>query len=426
MKVLVCDDVPERRDEIVQKIVDSGQPKPEVVTEQQLTDELTKLFKRARQCMNDPATYTEEDVSCFHDVDLVILDNNLTHLPGEGPPLTAESIAGYIRAFTNAAYIVSLNVNPDVDFDLRYLVGDFSSRADLALNTDHVANPALWSGDVSKSTGGFLPWYWPQLERAADHRRTQIEFVKGRLNDAVTKAFGFDTERIEHLSFHARGALSPVASSDGEGGGHFVPIDKLKFRHVFLAKDRSLPIKEDRVKLNKAEEAGHADVRELIARVVAADIDLWFRRDVVGPQEPLLDVPHLLMRFPFLLGEKAQNVEEWNKAIQVTKEPFGLDGQLYEQHLAKARFEHEAWIKTPCFWWPTLKADEKLNQYFLTVKEGAWPNAVFCEDRSQFAALSEDKGAPVEFSAEFEGSWARRFVARLEGVRYAPLSRLAV
>ena len=44
---------------------------------------------------------------------------------------------------------------------------------------------------------------------------------------------------------------------------------------------------------------------EIIARVVAAYIDRWFRRDVLGPQEALVDLPHLLMRLPFLLGEKA-------------------------------------------------------------------------------------------------------------------------
>lgn len=425
MRVLVCDDVPERRDEVAQRIIDSGQPKPELIAEQELRDQLEGLFKQARECIRNPAAFKPADNSCFHDVDIVVIDNNLTHLPGDGPLLTAESIAGFVRAFTNAVYIVSLNVNPDVDFDLRYLVGDFSSRADLALNTEHLANPALWTGDVKTAAAGFLPWYWARLRDVADRRRAQTDFVRARLNEPVMTILGFDGHGTELLSLHARGALSPAVGRENSAGDNVIPIDKLTFRDVFNARDRSLAIKEDREAINEAEKKGNASLTGLIARVVAADIDLWFRRDVLGPQEPLVDVPHLLMRFPFLLGDRAADISEWNKATSASAPPYCMEKDLYDTYLAAARFEHDEWVKSPCFWWPALKADEKLNERFMQLGDAAWADIVFCEDRSQFVTLNQ-QNPPVEFAAEFEGSWSRRYVSRIEKIRYAPRSRLAL
>lgn len=427
MSVLVCDDQELRCNEIVGKIREAGLPEPKTLVGANLTTELKNLFKYVRACMDTPETYKPVDGLLFDDADLVILDNNLAHLEVEGTRLTAESIAGYIRAFTAVPYILSLNKNPDVDFDLRYLVGDYSTRADLALNSDHLANPALWTGNHGNAKDGFIPWYWPNLSKVAARRRAQIKFVLQHLDDSVVAALGFDDEAIGFLSLHARGALSPEAESDGDDGGG-VMFNKLTFRDVFIARDRSLPFKGERERLSSAEKGGNAAIREIIARSVAADIDLWFRRDVVGPQEPLVDVPHLLMRFPFLLGNRAGDVKEWDRAVSAIAAPYGLEQKLYADHLAKTKFQHDVWVPATCFWWPKLKADEKLNEFFFEAKEGAWADAVFCEDRSVFLERSPERpeGAPVEFPAEFEGSWGRRYVARLEGMHYAPRSRFAI
>src|SRR5262245_28878472 len=107
MRVLVCDDEPARRDEVVQRIKESGQPDPESITPEFLGAELTALFEEAKRCTRDPASYVPSNGSCFDDVDIVVIDNNLTHLPVAGQLLTAESIAGYVRALTKAVYIIS-------------------------------------------------------------------------------------------------------------------------------------------------------------------------------------------------------------------------------------------------------------------------------------------------------------------------------
>jgi hypothetical protein len=427
VKVLVCDDIKDRCTDVGERVRQSGQD-CQCLYENALTAELRELFATARSSMKEPNKYSAAADSPFDRMDIVILDNNLTLLetPG-GEPLTAESIAGYVRAFTKASYIVSLNLNPDADFDLDYLVGDFSTRADVAVNTDHLSNAALWNRSSAPAEDGFLPWYWPRLESVPKQRQQQIEFVRTRLDQPVLKVLGFDDDAIDLLSPHARGALSPEAGSDREIARGAPPLKDVTFRDHFIVKDRSIPLKPARQALSKAEKAGNRELTDVIARVVAADIDLWFRRDIVGPQEPLVDVPHLLMRFPFLLGKGAGDIEEWNKAVRADSEPYGLDKELYSTHLAEKKFEHDLWVPSACFWWPKLRMDEKLNGYFFEAKQGDWADVVFCEDCSKFLERSPEHGkAPTEFPAEFEGAWGRRHIARIDDRKYSPRSRLAI
>ncbi len=430
MTILVCDDVPTRGEDFYRRIRSAVHEEPMSLMGDALSAQLKSLFARVRVCRDkDSARTYRHEASPFDEADVVVLDNNLAylHADSDGPPLTAESIAGYIRAFTSARYIVSLNMNPDVDFDLRYLVGDFSTRADLAINTEHLDNQALWSGRVADAKDGFLPWYWPTLGTVAEQRAKQIEFVREHLDKPVLQVFGFDDASIDLLSLHARGALSPEAARSAEARDGDVPLEDVTFRHVFCSKDRSLPVKDDRLLLDEAERGGNVAIRDVISRVVAADIDLWFRRDVLGPQEPLVDIPHLLLRLPFLLGDRSAEPDEWNNAMLQATPPYGIERDLYDGHIAKASFEHGIWVQRPAFWWSKLKADDKLNERFFAAKGQLWADVAFCEDQSAFRRTSaEGRQAPVEFAAEFEGAWNRRFIAKLEAVRYAPRTRLAV
>ena len=425
MKILVCDDERQLADEInhnIRSAVDAELT--ELVGNPDLTDALASFFKGIRQCLENPRECKPVAPSQF-DTDIMIVDNNLTHLDVTGTRLTAEMIIGYLRAFTSAAYIISLNKRPDVDFDLEYLVGDVSTRADMALNTRHLANRALWTGNPSDATDQFIPWYWPQPESAATRRREQEKFVLDHLRDSVLTILDFDDEKIGFLSPHAKGALSPWALAGEQHEGH--PIQQVTFRDVFLHNERSLAVQDERNSIAEAEEAGNTDFRELMARVVAAHLDLWFRRDVIGPQEPLVDIPHLLMRLPFLLGARANDINEWNRAITVDRPPYGLEEGLYERHLRPAEFHHSVWVPKPCFWWTQLKADEKLNEYFFSLNQGDWADVVFCEDRSQFFPRDETAdNPPSEFPSDLEGSWSRRYVSLIDSIKYSPGTQLAL
>ena len=415
MKILVCDDIDERGKETLTAIsqVEPGH-ETELLSQEELTTEIRRLFAHARSVLGNgdaAATDTENTPPAFgrNEFDIVILDNNLSALNIGGARHTAESIAGYVRAFGNIPYVVSLNKNPQVDFDLRHLIGDYQTQADLAVNGTHLSNRALWTGHPKDASDGFLPWYWPTLNDVAGRRQRQIRFVETHVDDHILPSMGFPPGAADSLSPHARERLSPQA----------VRAASVKFTKFFTTACRSLPIQKEREKLARA--ASRSDVeRQAMLRVVAAELDGWVRRDLLGPQDLLVDLPHLLMRMPFLLGRDADDLGRWNETVVATDPPYGLSDEIYERHLKDAAFDLAGdWANSPCFWWRILKSDAELNRQFFG-EESKWADVVFCEDLSRF--VSPD-GA-MEFAGEFDGAWNRRHVARLKGRHYSPNSRL--
>ncbi len=427
MKVLVCDDIGERGREVLEELDESGVANLGITPlfGDNLAAGLEGLFDRVKVCLEKDRDVSNSSDLPFDGFDVALFDNNLSHLDIKGARHTAEGVVGFVRAFTDVGYIVSLNKNADVDFDLLYLLGDVASRADCAVNTRHLSNRALWTRNRHHGKRGFAPWYWPELERAAARRREQIAAVRNRLDARVVEATGFslDEDTLTYFSLHAAGALSPLTAVDGIDG---TPLQELAFKEVFSKDTRTLSAEADRQALLGRADEGDEGAHEIIARVLAARIDFWFRRDVVGPQEILVDVPHLLMRMPFLLGEDATDIDAWNNVIDVRAPPFGLDPAFFGQYLRRARFEQEVWLPTPAFR-PILKQDEELNNLFFESNADAWLDVVFCEDLSAFVPRSTvaDGGSPYEFSTQLEGSWARRHVAKIPEIQYAPRSSFA-
>ena len=421
MRILVCDDREMNCHNLVETIRGAigNEDTVEELTSSRLEEALKALFSNIKGFLQ-PSPHSSPVESPFDNQDLIVLDNNLTHLNLTGSRLTAESIAGYIRAFSTGTYIISLNKNPDVDFDLRFLIGDYSTQTDLALNQNHLGNRALWTGRPSDSDDGFIPWYWPRLRDVVKRRKEQIAFVQARLEAKVFSSLLFHDDAIDFLSYHAKGALSSDAGADL---GDEQSMRDVTFSDVFLKAD-SLPIPADRKSLHQTRE--NPGVSQIIVRAVAAYIDRWFRRDVLGPQEALVDLPHLLMRLPFLLGERANDSAQWNNAVLEDEPPYGIDVTLYNSCLAATEFTGKMWSPGPCFWWPRLKNDDTLSEHFQAADGNLWADVVFCEDRSQFVPRRREQGGetPVEFSTEFEGSWRSRYVLPIDSRRYSPRSRL--
>ena len=300
------------------------------------------------------------------------------------------------------------------------------SIALLGQQCDHLSNPALWTGDPRDTEDGFLPWYWPVLANVSEMRRKQVEFVRTHLQSPILETLDFPRRAVDYLSRHAVGALTPEASADDNGIWDPTPLSTATFMDFFLHSCRSLPVYADRERLAHQVSDTSEIACEVVAKVVAAEIDEWLRRDVIGPQDVLVDLPHLLMRMPFLLGDKVTDVARWHDAMVIEKPPFGLDQEIYDEHISKARFSHDRFLKSPCFWWPKLKENEALNDLFFG-SNGSWPDVVFCEDISRFRYFSPggEDTKPMEFAAEFEGSWSRRYASLLPCKRYSPKSRFA-
>ena len=413
MKILVCDDDPDKGERTQEAIAAGTDHETRLLAGDELTREIRRLFGRAASTLNPDSDSTGTPSEFESDeYDIAILDNNLSELDIQSARHTAESIAGYIRAFWKIPYLVSLNKNPHVDFDLRYLVGDYQTHADLALNDKHLSISALWTG-ISVN-GEFRPWYWPTLDDVVDRRRRQMAFVKDHLDDSILSALNLPKSAVDRLSRHAVGGLSPEARL----------VRRITFRKFFVASCRSLPIRRERERLAGSMTSKDDPLCDIVCRVVAGELDRWIRRNLLGPQDVLVDLPHLLMRMPFLLGANAHRLQAWNDVIAATKPPYQLSPSLYRSHLRSARFDGDAWVNSPCFWWTTLKSSEELNRRFAGSRE-RWASAVFCEDLSRFRECGADEDGPSEFAAEIEGAWARRHVAIVGRWSYTPMSRFA-
>lgn len=399
-RILICDDRKEGCDEAESQLEGSG-CEVEPLFGEGLRRVLDKLFERKAN---------PDELVGF---DIAVVDNNLAELDFGGARLTAEAVIGHLRAFTRIDYFVSLNKNPNVDFDLRHLHGDHESVADLALNTQHLSRRRLWEecGD-----GQFAPWYWPQLPKAAAKRSKQVDFVRDNLSASIWEALGFPPSAMDYLSRRAKGALNPKVDADGG-------IEAVTFWD-FFENSRSLPPKM-RNDLKHSALKDDRPAMEAISRVTAAELDRWLRKEVLVLQDVLIDLPHLLSRMPIVLGSAVCELSSWNAAITQTNPPYGLDSELFDRHVKPTEFQHGDWAPSPCFWWPEVRKDDVLRDRFFK-SEGNWPDAVFCEDVSKFllAESSGDGPEPREFEADIEGSWPRRYVAMKADLNFSPRSRI--
>ena len=431
MKIIVCDDIASRGRESVYNIERATQGNADVrsLFADELANVLRDLFGFVRHTMPGDRTVNFNDLERWDcdalDADILVVDNNLGALQLQGSRITAEDIVGYIRAFSQASYIVSLNKNPEVDFDLRYLVGDYQTHADMALNTDHLANRALWTGIPGDSDDQFIPWYWPALNDAPARRKSQISFVTERLESSILSTFSMPDGCASFFSRHARGALSGSISSGEQGVEDEELLNRITFLAFFAESCRSIPIIDERKAIIEVIADNPNFLRRVIAQVVASELEKWLRRDVIGPQDVLVDIPNLLMRMPFLLGNRGGVLDSWNDAVTSKGAPFGLDDAMYNEFLRDAQFELDIWTKSTCFWWPLLKSNESLNEFFFR-PDNDWLDALFCEDLSAFVDSNSVGRNILEFASEFENSsWNRRNVAELEGKNYVPRSRFA-
>ena len=409
MKILICDDKKDNAQKTAQEIGSHGEVK--LLADRELEETLTSFLSYVSTVLDGRESAGNKSVDSFDGFDgfdVLIVDNNLTELKLGGARLTAEAIIGYLRAFTDTPYIISLNKNPHVDFDLRFLFGDYQSLADLALNTRHLSNRRLWDG---KSEGDFAPWYWPRIAGASARRRKQVEFNAENFDRPVWEALGFPPEAENYLSLRAKSRFLSTGKNMWE----------VSFEGFFES-SRVLPPAEINTLMKLAKKQNEF-ARKAIFQVSAYEIDRWLRRDILGTQDVLIDLPHLLAQMPFLLGENANKLDRWNRVLTSQGPPYGLDEKLFEEHLIPARFELDMWVPGPCFWWPSLKSSDALTKRFFD-DEGDWSNAVFCEDISHFVSVTQKENPPLEIEAEIEGSWIRRHIAFNQELSYSPRSRI--
>jgi hypothetical protein len=419
VKILVCDD--QDPNSIITAVMQAGIEKPDYFTTKELSENLDELFANANSVFGPEGS--KKTSSEFDKYDLILLDFGLTTLKDFPHRLTAEHVAGYMRALTKADYVVSLNKLPNVDFDLKYLMGDFDTRADLALNTELLSLKGLWNGEPNKDE--FCPWYWPCLQEAANRRKKQVDVVREYIDQPILTTLNFPEQVISELGSQALAFLSPhVFERKIEKRG----VREATFWDQFLNSSRTLS-EDDRSGLlgvEKAELANQCpsddpDVLDVVARVVAGELDFWFRRDILGPQNLLIDAPHLQMKYRFRPNENgAPNLHEWSRVAREWHAPYGLDPEFFGSVKDAEFCLWFVWSDKPCFWLPMIESSDAFES-LADLNAERQTEIVFCEDIRSFR--------PRLDTQRFETALGRgidvRYVFGCKHYDYSPLSQMA-
>lgn len=362
------------------------------------------------------AVASKESNECkeFSDFDICFVDNDLTDIETDDFPYTADAIIGRARGFSNTPIYVTLN-RVEYNFDLRNLVGDDQTKADLAIQSGDLANPSLWGGPTPTGVGErprFQPWYWPALGGYPSRRRQQVALAKENLSASILKCMGLPEEVVSEIPSTAVSFLDPASQFQDAFAisfwEHF-----LRSRRTLEDSDRArlLGLPGDRESLPKTPELEGFAI-ERVARIVSAECDLWLRRDIIGPQRGLLDAPHIASRIGFAPGKEPP------------KELSDLAALLDSVELAAVMAEHEVhsgpWHARRLYWWPSIKALPAVREE----REKREFRYRFAEDSSRFFSA---EGEFYEFSPERSGGLETLFVEMASDQRlsYSPRSFLA-
>lgn len=392
-KVLICDDSPELAAEWSRSVASVASAEVyEILSppnNEQINDAIKVLLSRRNAIRNDQDF---SDESClFDDVDILFVDYDLLHIDEDNARYTGEGVARLARCYSNCPVIIVLNQYQEAQFDLS-LQGHLISHADLNIDVELISSPGLWN---APPWAGFRPWHWEVLNNIVKRQREITKEVEKLLDQRIVDFLGMHDQAVERLSDSAFGFIAPQAKSTAEFGAQTI--------RSFI--EHSMDKRDSPALLRRSP--------ELATRYACSRISKWLERAVLGPQDVLVDIPHLIQRFPFLIKGDMKDIDCWNAAIH--------NPDLLNQIPQDCRFGPQDWISRPAFWWHRLEINEELRAQRDELNYAAVPDFVFLEDISKFDLFTEAK----EFRAGFHNQFDGRFVKPITNIRYAPQRRFA-
>ncbi len=391
--VLICDDDPQVAADYVeqiQKIARGEYTFQRAPSMGAVRESVTELLRRQKLVRAHRPLDRRECV--FDNTDILIVDYDLIHVDDENARHTGEGIGRLARIYSDCAVVVVFNQFAQFDFDLS-LRGHLTSHADLNLNDDFLATAGLWN---DPPWSGFRPWSWQVFSRAVASQKAREAAFGCDLDRSIVDTLDMCDDDAMGLSDTAFGFLGPKAEE-------FDGLQEVTFRSFISTQEY----------VRDTQSLLLSDVPAAV-RFGAARIGKWLEREVLGPQDVLTDVPHLLQRFPFLLGNDVSSVEAWNLAIH---EPKFLEGKFDSSYW----FEPATCLSRRAVWCRRLEADKDFNKARFDFNYSTVPDFVFMEDASCFLPFSEGR----QFRAGFHNFFDRRLVKEYQGVRYGPQRRFA-
>lgn len=409
MKIAVWDDDPEAAGkwklELENVLKDTGGVSIDAPPPSEIEENLRIVHERRRVYLDSGEIDDERYDSGLDHTDILLVDNDLFELP-QLKDHSAETVAARASLYTSCGFIVVLNLSPDLDFDLTLLRYP-SSKADLHINDKFLADHGLWH-ECPKESGDFRPWHWPLLLRAASMYRSRVAeltqaFKEGSGSKPILDYFSFSDWARRRLSRTARAFLHPE-----------IPAQQVSFWRFIEDNANAVYVRDG------ARIVERKDVNKL-AQVCARSLAKWLERYVLGPQDILLDFPHLVEKMPFVVPEAEQgNVDFWNSCAKLEGAPV----ELIESY-GIARFERSMWFDRPVFWADGIESEDNLNRLFAATDTNPC-ELVFCEDSSSFHRAEECEQFVAAHNTVSDRRFVRWFGRESEELRYGPQSRFAL
>ena len=289
-KILIVDDDLERATQWCEELKSHTYGSSSTVLNNNEVLELLQIVEERRK-----AVRTKNDIyniDCvLDDFDILIVDYDLQDLSQTGHWATGIQIATLARALSKVKTIVLVNQFGTNSFDLR-MTQTQNSPADFDVGSAQLTNPSLWD---TASNPSCVPWTWhTDLVLRPSQFSETCEWISQNFNQPVLQSIGF----ANTIEGDNEGTF--IAESDWPSGlnGPHCTFKQLVENSDFL------PLK-DRLDI--------ASLPECSTRIAAAIVLGWIDRMVVPSQEILIDVPHLISYYPWLLKDNT-SLDNWHKA----------------------------------------------------------------------------------------------------------------
>lgn len=391
--VLICDDDPQVAAdylEQVQGIAPDDYSCQAAPSNEDVRSAVNELLRRQKSILAGDSYDAQRCL--FDNRDILIIDYDLIHVDDDNARHTGESIGRLARIYSGCPVVVVFNQFVQFDFDLS-LRGHVASHADLNLNVKLLSEPGLWTGPPWR---GFRPWTWQRLSSAVVSQRRREAIFGSDLDRPIVDTLGMRDVDAMGLSDTAFGFLAPTAED-------FERLGEMNFRSFI---SMTADVRDAKSLLSLDESAA--------IRLGAARIGKWLEREVLGPQDVLIDVPHLLQRFPFLLGSDVSDLDAWNDTIHRADR---LESAIAEDHW----FGPADCLSRPAVWCRRLEDDREIKERRAAFDYSKVPDFIFLEDGSAFDHFSRG----TQFRAGFHNFFDRRFVKQFSGITYGPQRRFA-
>ncbi|MYL11194.1 MAG: hypothetical protein F4010_03390 [Cenarchaeum sp. SB0669_bin_11] len=316
--------------------------------------------------------------SIFDEADIIFLDYDLLDVD-EDSYITGQELAYLVRCYSSCGLIVVMNEGEVVGrptFELR-LETPIDHFADLRISSTHLGNPGLWSDDFI----GYRPWAWPILSKEVASFAARVEIVRERLDESVLETLKLN-DLSDWLSQRAVEALGIR--------GSLKQLTEITFQDV-VAPGSTLGIRSKDV-LDGSQ----------IPRVAAARVSRWLKSLVLPAQDPFIDAPHLVSRFPSLI-ERWREISGWNKTATLTSDLTALG--LGHTPVSDSVIDLSPWNDHALWLWSSVRENRDIPEVSDPWGSEQGP-VVFLEDLSQFIR----RDAALGFASQVPSMHDIRFV----------------